>query len=146
MVLSCDLVVAATTAYFALPEVRRGLMADFGGVFRSARMLPPNVAREMLLTGAPLTAERAERLGFVNVLTEPTRALEGALALAENVCANAPRAIRESLVLVNTMLAADEDELWALSDAAHARLVETGDMSEGVAAFFERRVPEWKNE
>ena len=59
------------TAMFGLPEVKRGLMADYGGPFRVMRALPPNVAREMLLTGDWLTAERAERLGFVNVLTEP---------------------------------------------------------------------------
>jgi enoyl-CoA hydratase len=145
LVLSCDLVVASTAAYFALPESQRGLMPDYGGVFRSARLLPPNVARELLLTSGRLTAERAERLGFVNVLTEPAGALDAAVALAEQVCANAPRAIRESLVLVNTMLAENEDVWWRLSDAAHERLVPTADVREGLAAFFERRPPQWTN-
>ena len=71
LVLSCDLVVASTSASFGLPEVKRGLMPDYGGTFRSVRRLPPNVARELLLTGEFLPAERAERLGFVNRLTEP---------------------------------------------------------------------------
>ena len=71
LVLSCDLVVASTSAWFGLPEVKRGLMPDYGGTFRSVRQLPPNVARELLLTGEFLPAERAERLGFVNRLTEP---------------------------------------------------------------------------
>ncbi len=74
LVLSCDLVVASTSAWFGLPEVKRGLMPDYGGTFRSVRQLPPNVARELLLTGEFLPAERAERLGFVNRLTEPGQA------------------------------------------------------------------------
>src|SRR5262245_20564172 len=74
LVLACDLVVASTTARFGFPEVARGLMPDYGGTFRSVRMLPPNVARELLLTGEFLSADRAERLGFVNVVAEPGRA------------------------------------------------------------------------
>lgn len=82
LVLCCDMVVASRTAAFGLPEVKRGLMPDFGGAFRVSRLLPANVARELLLTGENLDAERAERLGFVNVLAEPGQALAAALALA----------------------------------------------------------------
>src|SRR5438128_2612495 len=60
LVLCCDLVVASTAASFGLPEVKRGLMPDFGGAFRVAKMLPANVARELLLTADKLSAERAE--------------------------------------------------------------------------------------
>ena len=144
LVLCCDLVVASSTASFGLPEVKRGLMPDFGGAFRVARALPANVAREMLLTGESLTAERAERLGFVNVLTEPGQALDAAVDLAERVCANAPLAVRESLAMVNAELAGDESDSWARSHAAHARLLESSDMREGVEAFFARRPPSWQ--
>jgi enoyl-CoA hydratase len=96
LVLCCDLVVAATTASFGFPEAKRGLMPDFGGAFRISRVLPVNVARELLLTGENLDAERAERLGFVNVLTGPGQALAAALTLAGRVCTNAPAAVRES--------------------------------------------------
>jgi enoyl-CoA hydratase len=145
LVLSCDLVVASTTAWFGLPEVKRGLMPDFGGAFRAARVLPPNVARELLLTGDGLTAERAERLGFVNVLTEPGGALDAAVALAERVCANAPRAVREALAVSREVVASDEERLWSVSNEAHARLVVTEDVREGITAFFERRPPVWQD-
>jgi len=145
LVLSCDLVVASTAATFGLPEVKRGLMADYGGPFRAMRALPPNVARELLLTGDWLTAERAERLGFVNVLTEPGRARAEAVALAQRICTNAPLAVQASLGLANEVFGAGEDEAWASSDRRHWALVDTEDCTEGIAAFFERRPPEWKN-
>jgi enoyl-CoA hydratase len=143
LVLCCDLVVAARTAAFGLPEVKRGLMPDFGGVFRVSRVLPANVARELLLTAENLSAERAERLGFVNVVTEPGAALAGALALADRTCANAPIAVRESLAIVNREINGDESASWERSHAAHARLLATDDVREGVGAFFERRAPRW---
>jgi enoyl-CoA hydratase len=143
LVLCCDLVVAARTAAFGLPEVKRGLMPDFGGAFRISRVLSVNVAREMLVTGDNLTAERAERLGLVNAVTEPGAALAGALSLAERICANAPLAVREALAIVNREVAGDETASWERSNAAHARLVATDDIKEGIAAFFERRSPQW---
>jgi len=143
LILCCDLVVAARTAAFGLPEVKRGLMPDFGGAFRVSRMLPVNIARELLLTGDNLTAERAERLGFVNLVTEPGQALTSALSLAERVCANAPLAVQEALGIVNHEVAGDETGSWERSDAAHGRLLVTEDIKEGIAAFFERRPPQW---
>jgi len=143
LVLCCDLVVAAQNAQFGLPEVKRGLMPDFGGVFRIPRVLPLNVAREMLLTGANLDAERAERLGFVNRIVPAGEALGGALALAEQICANAPLAVRESLAIVEAESRGDETESWARSHAAHERLLRTEDVSEGIGAFFEKRAPVW---
>jgi len=143
LLLCCDLVVAARNASFGLPEVKRGLMPDFGGAFRVARFVPGNVARELLLTGEPLGAERAERLGFVNLLTEPGEALAGALDLAARICANAPLAVRAALAVLTEEIAGDETASWARSDRAHAELVGTNDVREGIAAFFERRAPTW---
>lgn len=143
LVLCCDLVVAANNAQFGLPEVKRGLMPDFGGAFRIGRVLPVNIAREMLLTGNSLSAERAEHLGFVNLLTAPGDALKAALAMAEQICMNAPLAVRESIGVFNTALNGDETAHWARSDEAHARLLATDDVREGVTAFFEKRAPRW---
>src|SRR5579872_2106111 len=143
LVLCCDLVVASRTAVFGLPEVKRGLMPAFGGAFRIARYLPVNVARELLLTGGNLSAERAERLGFVNLLTEPKMALIGALSLAEQICANAPLAVQAALAIFNDEVAGDETASWQLTEPAHTRLLGTNDVKEGVGAFFERRAPRW---
>jgi len=144
LILCCDLVVASSKAAFGLPEVKRGLMPDFGGAFRIGRFLPMNVAREMLLTGNNLTAERAERLGFVNAVVEPGKALSSALLLAEKICENAPLAVREALAVFNAEVTGDESTSWKRSDAAHARLLQTEDLIEGLGAFFEKRPPKWR--
>jgi enoyl-CoA hydratase len=128
LVLCCDMVVAARTAAFGLPEVKRGLMPDFGGAFRITRVLPRNIAYELLVTGDPLSAERAERLGFVNIVTEPGGALDAALALAERVNANAPLAVRAALGIAHREVAPDETTSWGHSDGAHAALLKTADL------------------
>lgn len=143
LLLCCDLVIASSTAVFGFPEVRRGLMPDFGGAFRISRFLPINIARELILTGNNLTAERAERLGFVNAVVEPGKALSGALALGEKICENAPLAVRETLGIFSAEVNGDESEIWKLSNDAHARLLQTEDFKEGWSAFFERRAPKW---
>ena len=144
LILCCDLVVASSKAAFGLPEVKRGLMPDFGGAFRIGRFLPMNIARELLITGNNLTAERAERLGFVNAVVEPGKALSSALLLAEEICENAPLAVREALAVFNTEVTGDESASWKRSDAAHARLLQTEDLIEGLGAFFEKRPPKWR--
>ncbi len=143
LVMCCDLVVASSTTQFGLPEPKRGLMADFGGAFRITRYLPPNVARELLLTTDTIDAERAERLGLVNRLADPGEALPVAVGLAERICANAPLAIRASLRVANTAIAGDESSLWELSDETHAGLLRTTDVTEGVGAFLEKREARW---
>lgn len=144
LVLCCDMVVAASSAIFGLPEVKRGLMPDFGGAFRVARFLPINIARELLLTGDNLGAERAEKLGFVNQVVAPGQALEAALALANKICGNAPLAVREALAIFNEEVNGDESVIWKQSHAAHERLLKTEDVKEGITAFFERRSAVWR--
>lgn len=144
MVLCCDLVVAASGALLGFPEVRRGLLADFGGVFRAPRLLPPNVAKEMLLTGEPISAERAERLGLVNRVVAPGEAESAALELATTIAGNAPLAVRETLAVAHREIHGDETERWEQSHEALGRLLASEDLAEGVAAFFERREPVWR--
>jgi enoyl-CoA hydratase len=144
MVLACDLVVASPQARFALPEVKRGLLALYGGVFRAARALPLNLAREMVLTGEPISAERAHALGLVNRLCADGEALVEALALAESICANSPVAVRESLGVLNQAIDAADALAWQLSGDAAARVRASKDSREGIAAFLDKRAPVWR--
>jgi len=146
LVMCCDLVVAASNARFGLPEVKRGLIPDFGGAFRVARYLPINVARELLLTGDPMGAERAERLGFVNHLTAPGQTLPKALELAQTICQNAPLALGKALDIFDAEVNGDESARWEQSHAAHAMLLKTDDVKEGIAAFFEKRPAAWRGQ
>jgi enoyl-CoA hydratase/carnithine racemase len=144
LALCCDLIVASQNARFGLPEVKLGVLPAYGGVFRVSRFLPINVAKELLLTGDPISAERAERLGLVNVVTDNGHALEGAMAMAERICVNAPLAVRESLMIINEETSGDELDSWKRSNEAYQRLLATKDVEEGVQAFFERRIPTWE--
>ncbi|MDQ6784978.1 MAG: crotonase/enoyl-CoA hydratase family protein [Actinomycetota bacterium] len=144
IVLSCDLVVASTTARFGIPEVKRSLIAGGGGLFRLPRRIPFNIAMEAALTGDPFDAETAARFGLVNELAEPGEAMVKALALAERINANAPVAVRETRHVVAKAAGADEESGWKLSDKAFGVAVHSEDFSEGLTAFIEKRPPVWK--
>jgi enoyl-CoA hydratase len=144
IVLACDIVVATTTAVFGLPEVKRSLLAFAGGVFRSPRALPLNVAMEMALTGEPIDVERAYSLGFVNRIVEPVRLLDEALALANVITANAPLAVREIRQIVRGAVHHDDHAQFLAAREASRRLENTEDYREGPRAFVEKRPPVWK--
>jgi enoyl-CoA hydratase/carnithine racemase len=143
LVLACDLVVAAETASFGLPEVTRGVIALYGGLFRTAGALPLNIARELVLTGDTLDAARAHVLGLVNHLTPTGQARARAVALAERICANAPTAVRHALDVVNATAATGDPLGWAQTRAAKESVWASEDMQEGIQAFRERRAPRW---
>ena len=143
LVLACDLVVASRTARFGLPEVSRGVVASCGALFRAPHALPANLARELLLTGEPIDADRAREAGLVNVVTEPGGAVPAAVALGERICANAPVAVQASLVAVNRWLAAAEEFGWQVTADAVAAIGASEDYREGIAAFLEKRPPRW---
>jgi enoyl-CoA hydratase len=144
IVLASDLVVASTTATFGIPEVKRSLVAGAGGLFRLGRKIPLNVAMELTLTGDPIDAARAHHFGLVNRLVEPGQALDEAIKLAEQICANAPVAVRESRKIVLEATNAPDDVGWRMSAAGMGVAMTSEDFSEGLTAFIEKRPPVWK--
>jgi enoyl-CoA hydratase/carnithine racemase len=143
LVLSCDLVVASTTARLGLPEVKRGLVATCGALFRGPRSLPVNLAREMLLTGDPIDADRGYAAGLINVVTEPGEAVTAATALAQRICVNAPVAVQASLTALNQALATHDEVGWTLTADAVATIRTSDDYEEGISAFLNKRAPRW---
>jgi enoyl-CoA hydratase len=143
IVLSCDLVVASATATFGVPEVKRSLVAAAGGLFRLGRKIPMNIAMELALTGDPIDAARAHHFGLVNRLVDPGEALEAAIALAEQVCANAPVAVRESRRVVLEATHAEDEVGWKISAEGMAKAMASDDFKEGLTAFIEKRPPQW---
>lgn len=144
LALACDMIIAGNTASFTLPEVKRGLIAGAGGIYRLMRRIAPALAMELLLTGNRLEAERAAALGLINQLVEDGDVLATALDLARQIAANAPLAVQETLQIARRTLALDEAQLRQDVEAAGLRLQASEDVLIGVRAFQEKRTPEWK--
>ena len=146
ILLACDLIVASTSAQFALAEVKRGLLAVGGGLFRLPRRVPHNVAMEMFLTGEPKPAQFMFEHGFVNRLTEPGAARDAARELALQIAANSPVAVQAALEVAGTADAEGwtDDEGWAGQREAFQRVQSSEDLIEGLRAFSEKRPPQWK--
>src|SRR4051794_11745362 len=112
LMIACDLVVAADTAKFGIPEVKRGLMAAAGGLTRLPKRVPLAIALEMAMTGDPIDANRALQLGLVNRVTAADKVLDEALALAERIGENSPIAVRNSRQLVREAGELSEADSW----------------------------------
>jgi enoyl-CoA hydratase len=139
--LACDLIVASSASRFGLPEVGIGVIARCGGLFRTQRAVPLNIAREIMLTGLPISSPRAYELGLVNLVTAPGGALAGALDLAKRIAANSPVAVQASLRAVNELTEAIDQLAWAATERASLVIQGSDDAKEGVRSFFERRPP-----
>jgi enoyl-CoA hydratase/carnithine racemase len=141
LALACDLRVMAESAVMALPEPKRGLIPGWGGTQLLPRLLPRAVALELLYTGRDIGAEEALVRGLVNRVAGD--ALAAALALADEICANAPTAVRSirEAVLRGGDLSLDDG--IRVEDELMQRTWTTADSAEGVAAFVEKRAPVW---
>jgi crotonobetainyl-CoA hydratase len=148
LALACDLVVAVETARFSLPEVRRGFVADAGGVLRLPKRLPRALAMEMLLTGEPIDAAEAARRGLVNRVVAPGQSLAAATELAQRILAAAPLAVRAVKAIVDateeTTIADGYARLHDGSIEVLAQVQSSADAAEGPRAFAEGREPVWK--
>ncbi|WP_083198587.1 crotonase/enoyl-CoA hydratase family protein [Mycobacterium malmoense] len=147
LALASDLVVADERAKFGLPEVKRGLIAAAGGVFRIVQQLPRKVAMELLLTGEPITAADALEWGLINRVVREGTVLEAALELAARVTVNAPLSVQASKRIaygVDDGVITDEEAGWARTMNEMRDLIRSEDAKEGPLAFAEKREPVWK--
>jgi enoyl-CoA hydratase len=141
--LACDMIVASEDSQFGLPEVKRGLIAAAGGVFRLPRALPRHIAFELIATGNPLGADRAYALGLVNMVVPSQDVLTAAYRLAATIAANAPMAVCESLAVARASGGQTETDVRTLSTRARERVFASNDAREGSKAFLEKREPVW---
>lgn len=139
--LACDLRIASEKASFGTPEVKLGLIPGWGGTQRLPRMIPAAKAAEMLLTGNPIDAQEAYRLGLVNKVVPPGQVMIAAHEMAEAICKNGPLAVQAAKqAMVKTRTLSLEEGLrleWAL----FSELFVTQDFKEGTTAFAEKRKP-----
>jgi enoyl-CoA hydratase len=141
--IACDLIVAGQSATFGLPEVKRGLVPTGGGALKLWRQLPYHVAMEVLLTGDPISAERAHHFGFVNRIVPDGNALSVAMDLARVVAANGPLALEAVKKIVREAPDWTVDEAPKRQRAIGVPVFQSADAREGAKAFTERRAPQW---
>lgn len=144
--LSCDLIVASERASFGLPEVKRGLIAAAGGLLRLPRQIPQKVAMRAILTGNPITAAEAKQWGLVNEVVPHEQVVEEAIKLAEEICENAPLAVKASKEIVYRGLDSTisfPPEAWNFNDQLTAEVFSSDDAKEGPTAFAQKRKPNW---
>lgn len=142
--LACDIRVASTTARFALSEARVGTLPGSGGTQRLPRLVGRSDAMLMLLTGDPIDAAEALRIGLVSRLFAPAELRAGAHAIATRIAANAPLSVRAIKHLVRTGESLPIDRAIEAERSAWGHLRDTDDRREGRAAFAEKRAPRYK--
>ncbi|MCH2123048.1 MAG: enoyl-CoA hydratase-related protein [Pirellulaceae bacterium] len=144
LALACDLIVAVEDAVFGLPEAKRGMLAGAGGVTRVAQRVGLAPALEIILTGEPITADRAYELGLINRVVSRENLLDTAIGLAETIAGNAPLAVQRAKKLARAILGTSESRTWELNDEARIEIMASEDAREGPLAFSEKRPPVWK--
>ena len=141
--LACEMIVVSDDGRFGLPEVKRGLYAGAAGVYRLPRILPRNIALEVIATGDPIDAPRAFALGLANRMTAPEEVLPTAIALAGAIAVNAPLSVRESLKVARQAYDLEESALRVISEETKRFVFASDDAQEGPRAFLEKREPVW---
>jgi enoyl-CoA hydratase/carnithine racemase len=143
LALACDLVVAADDATFGLPEVRLGLVPAGGGTQLLVRRVGRSVAKDLVLTGRRVPAPEGHRLGLVDRVVPRGEVLATATALAGEIAANAPTAVRMAKWALDVGADLAQEAAMEVEDQAWRRAVLSDDRREGIAAWVEKRDPDW---
>ena len=143
--LMADFIVASEAATFSLAEVRRGLLPGGGGIQNLVRAAGMRRAKQLLFSGDVFSGTEAAQWGVVNEITAPGGSVAAATAIARRIAAAAPLSVRYAKLSASRGGEVDFHTGYALDIAAYNVLVSTHDRHEGVAAFNEKRAPQWKN-
>jgi enoyl-CoA hydratase len=143
LAMACTLRVASESARFGQPEVKLGIIPGYGGSQRLARLVGKGRALELILTGEPITAQEAYRIGLVNQVTPAGELRAAAESLARKTLANAPLAVRFAIEAVNHGLEMTQAEGQYLEANLFSLCCATEDMKEGTRAFLEKRAPKF---
>jgi len=141
LAMSCHLRIASSKARFGQPEVKLGILPGFGGTQRLPRLIGRTFATEMILTGRPIKAEEALRMGLVSEIVEPDALLPRSLELLRSVLANGPGAIAASLRAIREGLDRSLPDGLELEAKLFGETCGSEEMQEGTRAFFEKRPP-----
>ena len=143
--LAADLIVAAEHAEFFLPEANLGLIAD-NATIRLPKIVPPNIAREMLISGRRMSATEAQSWGIVNQVTSTENLMTASRELAAKICAAAPLSVAAVLELVRDLEDVSTDDAMQVlrSNETYRAAINSQDAKEGADAYAEKRSPKWQ--
>jgi enoyl-CoA hydratase len=144
--LCCDLRIAAENAVLGLPETRLGIIPAAGGTQRLPRIVGLGVAKEMILTGRTLDAQRAYQVGLVSEVVPASKLLESARVMAQKIIERGPLATRLAKIALNMSSQSTQDTGLMIERLSQAILFESKDKVEGVTAFLEKRKAQFKGE
>jgi enoyl-CoA hydratase len=143
MALACDLRFASKAAKMGLPEVSLGIIPGYGGTQRLPRLVGSGTALQMILTGDPVTADEAHRIGLVNGVVEPGELLAHCKAIAMRIVSRGPQAVSLAKQAVRRGEQMAMQDALALEADLFGIISSTAEMKEGMAAFLEKRKPSW---
>lgn len=141
---SCDLCIAADHARFAVSEARWGRGSPWAAPL--AWLIPPRVALELLLTAAPISAQRAVEIGLVNQVVPAAQLRAAAQNMGEQIAANAPMSVRAGKAMVYSTAGRERSAAWDEAERLFEPIYLSDDALEGPRAFREGRRPVWRNE
>jgi enoyl-CoA hydratase len=141
LAMACDILIAADTARFGQPEVNLGIIPGYGGTQRLPRLVGRNIAKEIVLTGEMISAQRAYEIGLVNRIASRDGLMEDAREIARKILEKAPVALSTAKSVMNRGIDLDLESACALEANAFAVMFSTGDGAEGMTAFLEKRKP-----
>ena len=142
---SSDFIIASENATFGQPEAMVGLSAGGGSPVFLPRLLPPGKALQMLMTGDPITAQEAYRLGMVNEIHPQPELMTAARAIADKIAGNSPTAVQAVKRAVRLGIGQPTEQAVAIMMEAHWRSAVHPDRAEGIAAFIEDRDPSFQD-
>ncbi|RFU81399.1 crotonase, core [Trichoderma arundinaceum] len=146
MIANCDMVIASSSATFALPEVKRGIVPVAGCLPRLSRTIGLQRTMDLVLTGRNVSAKTLHDWGLVSQVVEPTSdVVRAAIRVAQDMCRNSPDAliIGRLGVRLSWEVGGVEDAVSVLANEWYPRLVDSANFAEGIRAFVERRRPKW---
>jgi enoyl-CoA hydratase/carnithine racemase len=145
LAMACHLRLASIEAKLGLPEINLGTIPSFGGTQRLPRIVGRAKGIELILSGKIISAEEAHRIGLINEVCTSGDLISRAKTIGHEIGAKGSLAIEAAIQAINEGLGVDIEQGMRLESRLSSQLIETMDMKEGIAAFFERREPVFRN-
>ncbi|MEW6275073.1 MAG: enoyl-CoA hydratase-related protein [Bacillota bacterium] len=144
LAMACDIRIASEKARFGLPEINLGILPGGGGTQRLSRLVGKGKAKELIFTGDIIDAREAERIGLVNKVVPPEELMEATMAMAKKIMGKSPVALRVVKAVIDVGTGTDFPAALAYEQFGQTILWGTEDRQEGMAAFLEKRPPQFK--